>query len=125
FEFLLANMVSRVLQLDNGWNRFATLQPVHEILHAGLDNGFCLHHRRLTRVSSTLHQPTEVVHRIEVDVSQAPYFMFDIARHGKVDHHHGAMAAGTRGALDHAQTQYGQGTGRTGNDDVEISNAVG
>src|SRR5690606_17841024 len=124
-QFLLTDFVGGTLQLDDRGHRFTALKPVHEILDARLDDGFGLNDRRLAGISPTLHQPAEVVHRVQINVGQATHFVLDVTRHGEINHHHGAVTARARGAFDHTQAQYGQRTGRTGHDDVEVGNVVG
>src|SRR5690606_41551621 len=64
-----------------------------DLLDARFDDGFGLHHGRAARIGAALHQPAQVVDRIQIDVVKAADFGFDVARHGQVDHDHGAVAA--------------------------------
>src|SRR5690606_37919431 len=109
-----------LMNVDNGGHNFAVVQPVHEILHTGFDDGLGLHDRSATGVGAALHHAAQIVDRIKVNVIKAPDFGFDVAGHGQVDHDHGLMTANTRSALDHAQAQNGQGACRTGHNDVEV-----
>jgi hypothetical protein len=56
--------------------------------------------------------------------SSALDFGLDVARHGQVDHEHGAVAALER-ALDRAQTDDGQRAGGAADHGVKLVQAVG
>jgi hypothetical protein len=57
---------------------------------------------------------------VEKDIVQFANLLFHIARHGQIHDEDRAVSAGLDGALNHAQSDDGQGAGRAGNDDVVV-----
>ncbi len=103
----------------------ALVHPVHEALHARVDDGFGLRHGCLAAGLRGLHDAGEVVHGVEVDVLERLHLGLDVARHGQIDHEHGAVAAFFERALDGAQADDGQAAGRAADHGIELVQAVG
>ena len=106
-------------------NGAALAQPVHEVLHARVDDDLGLRHRRLAAVLAGLHHIGQVVDGVEVDVGQRLDLGLDVARHGQVNHEHGPVLAQFHGALDRAQANDGQRAGGAADDRVELVQAAG
>ncbi|SOZ14370.1 hypothetical protein CBM2609_A170033 [Cupriavidus taiwanensis] len=124
FQFGLADGFAAALQLTDDRHHAAGFQPVHEVLHTAFDDGFGLGHRGLAQGVAFAHDGAEVVDGIEEDVVQARDFGLDVARHGQVDHHDGAVLAPLDRALDRSQADDRQRAGGARHHDVELMQAL-
>jgi hypothetical protein len=88
--------------------RVALVHPVHEALHAGVDDGFGLRHGGLAAGLRRFAPRWPGRPRCRGRRRAGLDFGLDVARHGQVDHEHGAVAALLEGALDGAQADDGQ-----------------
>ena len=109
------------MQIADDGHHAARIEPVHEVQHARVDDGFGLRHGGLPQRVAFAHDGAQVVHGVEEYVGQTRDFGFDVTRHGQVDHEHRAVAALLDGALHGSQADDGQRAGGARNNDVELS----
>ncbi len=117
--------VGALIQIANDRHNGTRIHPVHKILNTAINNGFGLNHGCLARITGHLHITAQIVDRVQIDVIQLRHFGLDIARHRQVYHDHGHMAPRPGRFLHQSQTQYGQGTGRTGDHNIKFGQALG
>ena len=108
------------IELLNQRHAAALVHPVHKALHTGVHNRFGLRHRGLAAGLGGLHHAGQVVHGVQVHIAQGFHLGFNIARHGQVDHEHGAVLALLDGTLHRTQANDGQGAGGATDDRVKF-----
>ena len=74
-------------------DRVAFAQPVHEVLHACVNDDFGLGNRGAPAVLAGLHHLRQVVYGVQIHILQRLDLKFNIARHRQVHHEHGPVFA--------------------------------
>ncbi|ABA50496.1 hypothetical protein BURPS1710b_3601 [Burkholderia pseudomallei 1710b] len=124
-DFRAAQRVRLRMHVTDHGHDAACVEPLHEILHARLDDRLGLRDGRLPRRIAFAHDRAEIVDGIEEHVLQLADFGLDVARHREVDHEDRPVAARLHRALDGAETDDRQRRCRARHDDVELVHARG
>src|SRR5262249_28590950 len=92
---------------------------------AGVDDRLGFADCALAHFLSLLHQPAEIIHRIEKYVVEVADFGFDIARHGEIDHQHRQAPPRFERAFDEPPADDRELARGTSHYDVMAGNIVG
>ena len=124
-HFSFSPLIGLGIQLLNEWHAAALNHPVHEALHAGVndDLGFC--HRGLPMGLASLNDTGQIVDGVEINIFQGFHFGLDVSRDRQVDHEHRAVAPFLECTFDGPQANERQGAGCAADDSIKFMQAIG
>ena len=102
FQLGLTQRLATVMQILNQRHHGTVIDPVHERLHPGFDDGLGLRDGSLTVFDTALYHRGEIIHGVEEDVIQARNFRLDITWHRQINHENRFVTTCLDGALDHS-----------------------
>ena len=119
-----APLISLRIELLYQWHRATLVEPVHEVLHAGVNDHFGLRHSGLPMFFAGLHHLGQIVHGVEKNVLERLHFGLDVTGYRQIDHEHGPVLALLERAFHRAQADDGQAAGSATDHSVKFMQAL-
>ena len=96
------------------------INPIHEFLHTVFDDHFGIHHGRSSLRLPCVDNLGQIVHRVQIHITQIFHFRLDVSRHRQIHHEHGSISSHAKRTFNSPQPNQRQSAGCTADDNVEV-----